>query len=135
MSARSPSPIDQHIAGRLAAARRNAKLSQEQAAEVLGVTFQQLQKYEKGTNRLSVGRLAQLAELYGRPIEWFYAGRIARKTTPDLGVAMQEAKLGVRMIEAFLSIEDIEVRHLVVDMAERLGRKPRARAALRQAAE
>lgn len=45
------------------------------AAEALGITFQQIQKYEKGANRIAAGRLFELAKLYGKPIEWFFPNK------------------------------------------------------------
>jgi transcriptional regulator with XRE-family HTH domain len=66
--------IDQHVARRLRAARREKGLSQEAVSGLLGLTFQQLQKYEKGTNRVPVGRLAMLCHYYGKDIRWFFVG-------------------------------------------------------------
>lgn len=64
--------IDIQVAKRLRAARIQSGFSQEHAAETLGVTFQQIQKYEKGTNRITAAKLFQLARLYEKPIQWFF---------------------------------------------------------------
>lgn len=66
--------IDLRVSKRLRAARMMAGISQEKAGEHLGLTFQQLQKYERGANRISAGKLAMLAQFYGKPVEWFFDG-------------------------------------------------------------
>jgi transcriptional regulator with XRE-family HTH domain len=72
MTMKQPSIIDRAIAKRLRLARIAAGVSQAQAAEHIGVTFQQVQKYENGTNRVTAGCLALLAQVYGRPVAWFF---------------------------------------------------------------
>jgi transcriptional regulator with XRE-family HTH domain len=74
MTTRKPSIIDRDIAKRLRLARIAAGVTQAAAADHVGVTFQQLQKYETGTNRVSAGSLALLAQIYGRPVAWFFEG-------------------------------------------------------------
>lgn len=69
--------IDALVSTRLRVARRAVGLSQTDAAEKLGVTFQQVQKYENGSNRISAGKLFLLADLYGKPITWFFEGASA----------------------------------------------------------
>ncbi len=63
--------LDRHVAGQLKRARMEAGLTQKEAGKLLGVSHQQMQKYEGGENRLSLGRLAVLAEAYGKSIAWF----------------------------------------------------------------
>jgi transcriptional regulator with XRE-family HTH domain len=74
MTTRKPSIIDRDIAKRLRVARIAAGVTQSRAAEHVGVTFQQLQKYETGTNRVTAGSLKLLAQIYGRPVAWFFEG-------------------------------------------------------------
>jgi transcriptional regulator with XRE-family HTH domain len=69
---RLTSPIERHVGDRLRLARRALSLSQEALAEQLGVTFQQVQKYEKGINRISAGRLHQVAEILDVPVSYFF---------------------------------------------------------------
>jgi transcriptional regulator with XRE-family HTH domain len=64
--------IDKLVARRLRAARLGANMSQEDAAEKLGITFQQVQKFEFGFNRIKASQLAILAKAYQKPIEWFF---------------------------------------------------------------
>lgn len=71
-------PIDVHVGARICARRKLLQLSQKQMAEKLGITFQQVQKYEKGVNRIGAGRLYTIAVILGVDIDYFYSG-----LTPD----------------------------------------------------
>jgi len=77
--AKSLRGIDAHIGDRVRAARKALGISQTMLADALGITFQQLQKYEKGVNRVSAGRLFDIAHALGLPIDYFYEG--AKSTT------------------------------------------------------
>lgn len=70
--ARKPTSADRFVGQRMKLARRNQSLTQEGLAARLGVTFQQIQKYEAGHSRLSAGRLRDVAIALNRPIAWFY---------------------------------------------------------------
>ncbi|MDA0239837.1 MAG: helix-turn-helix transcriptional regulator [Proteobacteria bacterium] len=67
-----PHPIDVHVGRRMREKRTLLGLSQSHLAEKVGLTFQQIQKYERGTNRISASRLWQLSEILGVPIAWFF---------------------------------------------------------------
>jgi len=69
-----PNPIDIHVGMRLRLARAHAELSQTALADKVGVTFQQIQKYEKGTDRISASRLLQLARVLGVDVSYFFEG-------------------------------------------------------------
>jgi transcriptional regulator with XRE-family HTH domain len=71
---RNPTVIDQHVGARMRAARLEAGKSQTEVAESLGLTFQQVQKYEKGTNRISAGKLHELSRLFDTPVQFFFDG-------------------------------------------------------------
>jgi transcriptional regulator with XRE-family HTH domain len=71
---RNPTVVDQHVGARLRAARLEAGKSQTEVAESLGLTFQQVQKYEKGTNRISAGKLHELSRLFDTPVQFFFDG-------------------------------------------------------------
>ena len=71
---RQPSVVDKHVGARLRAARLEAGKNQTQVAEALGVTFQQVQKYERGTNRISAGTLHELSRLFDTPVQFFFDG-------------------------------------------------------------
>ena len=78
--AKTPDPIDVEVGAKIKARRRLLGMSQDGLANILGVTFQQVQKYEKGTNRISSSRLAVVANAFGVPPSYFFPtepGRIA----------------------------------------------------------
>jgi transcriptional regulator with XRE-family HTH domain len=70
--ARKPTDADRFVGQRLRQGRRELGLTQEALAALLGVTFQQIQKYEAGHSRMSAGRLLEIAQALGRPVGWFY---------------------------------------------------------------
>lgn len=72
--AKPPHPVDVHIGRRIRERRMLMGLSQEQLARLLGVTFQQIQKYERGTNRVGASRLVELARILQVPVTWFFEG-------------------------------------------------------------
>lgn len=74
--------LDLHVAKRLKSARIQRDYSQETAAKAIGVSFQQVQKYETGTNRISASKLFELASLYDVPIQWFFADFNGQKAKP-----------------------------------------------------
>jgi transcriptional regulator with XRE-family HTH domain len=70
----TPQLIDQHVGRRVRVRRKLASLSQQQLAQALGLTFQQVQKYEKGSNRISASKLYQIAKLLAVPVAYFFEG-------------------------------------------------------------
>lgn len=72
-------PIDAHVGSRIAARRRLLQLSQKELADRLGITFQQVQKYEKGVNRIGAGRLYSIATILGVDIDYFYGDVVSGK--------------------------------------------------------
>lgn len=76
-------PIDVHVGSRICARRRLLQLSQKEMADKLGITFQQVQKYEKGVNRIGAGRLYSIAQILGVDIDYFY-GDVSAKNISDL---------------------------------------------------
>ena len=71
---RSPNPIDVHVGLQVRLRRKELKISQERLAETLGLTFQQVQKYERGANRISASKLYEIARTLRVPIGWFFEG-------------------------------------------------------------
>jgi transcriptional regulator with XRE-family HTH domain len=71
---KEPQAVDRHVAARIRERRRELGIVQEALGEALGVTFQQVQKYEKGSNRISAGRLFELANLFEVEISYFFEG-------------------------------------------------------------
>jgi len=79
MPNRLPNAIDRHVASRLRLRRREAGITQVMLAQVLGISFQQVQKYEEGTNRISAGALYQLAITLEAPVQYFFDGLSGRR--------------------------------------------------------
>src|ERR671914_1569018 len=74
LTKKAPNPIDRHVGSRVRMRRMIVGMSQEKLGESLGLTFQQVQKYEKGTNRIGASRLQQISKVLGVPIEFFFEG-------------------------------------------------------------
>ena len=71
---KSPNPTDKHVGSRVRMRRMMLAMSQEKLGDALGLTFQQVQKYEKGTNRIGASRLQQIAHILQVPVEFFFEG-------------------------------------------------------------
>jgi len=119
---RSANSVDSHVGSRVRLRRLELGLSQEKLAEQLGITFQQVQKYERGTNRIGASRLHQIALVLQTPITYFFEGA---SETPGNGV--QETSplsqaLGdpatVRLVRAFASITDTQLKQKAVGIIE-----------------
>jgi transcriptional regulator with XRE-family HTH domain len=113
-----PSGIDRVVGQRIRWRRRELKLTQERLGELLELTFQQVQKYEKGVNRVSAGRLYEIAGVLGVPISYFFEGAedfldaehaefAEDEDEPHAPVMTPET---LELISAFQKIEDISLR-------------------------
>src|SRR5580698_8657448 len=71
---KAPNPIDKHVGSRVRMRRMMLSMSQEKLGDALGLTFQQVQKYEKGTNRIGASRLQQIAQILQVPVSFFFEG-------------------------------------------------------------
>jgi transcriptional regulator with XRE-family HTH domain len=119
---KSPSPIDRHVGARIRMRRMMLGMSQEKLGEALGLTFQQVQKYEKGTNRIGASRLLQIAGILGVGIEDLYEG------LPDLRPANPRADGPIleflrcpeseRLVRSFVRLKDEAARRRVADLVE-----------------
>ncbi len=95
-----PRPVDVHVGGRVKAGRTLIGMSQEELGKHVGLTFQQIQKYENGMNRISVSRLWQFSLVLGRPISWFFEGIGEQKRKGDDLLAKRETLQLVRYLSA-----------------------------------
>src|SRR3569832_1763801 len=77
MAKKAPNPIDKHVGSRVRMRRMMLSMSQEKLGDALGLTFQQVQKYEKGTNRIGASRLQQIAHILQVPVSFFFGGAAA----------------------------------------------------------
>ena len=74
MAKKAPNPIDKHVGSRVRMRRMMLSMSQEKLGDALGLTFQQVQKYEKGTNRIGASRLQQISNILQVPVSFFFEG-------------------------------------------------------------
>ena len=119
MSQRTPDSVDRHVGSRVRRRRLIVGMSQEKLGEALGLTFQQVQKYEKGANRIGSGRLQQIAHTLQVPISYFYDGQgedgsSRIPTPPELVVDKDSADL----LKAFNSLADQTMRQALLNMAQ-----------------
>ena len=121
---KSPNPVDRHVGSRVRMRRMLIGMSQEKLGEALGITFQQIQKYEKGTNRIGASRLHQIARVLGVPIEFLYEGAPQVGGVAGLGESPSPAYVadflttaeGLELMKAFVGIKDARVRRRIVDL-------------------
>ncbi len=95
-----PRPVDAHVGGRVRAGRTLIGMSQEELGNRVGLTFQQIQKYEKGMNRIAASRLWQFSLFLGQPISWFFEGIGKRKRKGEDFHAKRETLELVRYFSA-----------------------------------
>lgn len=121
MAKRGPTPIDRQIGARVRMRRLALGLSQGKLAAALGITFQQLQKYEKGTNRLGAGRLPEVARALQVSIDYFFEGvaAVRRKQAPPADVSdLRTTADGLALSKAFGKIRDARLRRCIVCLVE-----------------
>ena len=114
-----PHPIDELVGKRIRIRRTQKRISQSELADEIGVTFQQVQKYERGTNRVSCSRLFEIAEALEVPIAYFFFDNgerygIRAAELLDLG----DLKEGVRLVTAFGKVGNREIRRKFLDLLE-----------------
>lgn len=127
MTKKSPNPIDRHVGSRVRMRRMMISMSQEKLGEKLGITFQQIQKYEKGTNRVGASRLQQIATVLGVPVSFFFEGAPVQDSSPSgFSESANPAYIsdflatsdGLSLTKAFMKIKDPKVRRRIVDLVE-----------------
>jgi len=116
---------DAEVGRRVRSRRLECRLSQTELADRIGVTFQQVQKYEKGVNRIGAGRLQRIAEALEVPISFFFGpqgGGPARETGSgsESIFGFMQTSGSVRIVKAFHKIKSRKARQLLVEMAEEL---------------
>jgi transcriptional regulator with XRE-family HTH domain len=125
---KSTSSIDKEIGTRVRMRRISIGMSQEKLGEMLGLTFQQVQKYEKGMNRISVGRLVDIAKILGVEIHFFFDGiksgkagtGFAEEETPPYIADVMSTPEGLQLIRTFTSIKNPKVRKSIVQLVASL---------------
>ena len=129
MAKKAPNPIDKHVGSRVRMRRMMLSMSQEKLGDALGLTFQQIQKYEKGTNRIGASRLQQISLILQVPVSFFFEGAPA---PPGVGSGLSEAASpeyvtnflstsdGLNLVKAFTRIPSAALRRRVVDLVEEM---------------
>jgi transcriptional regulator with XRE-family HTH domain len=126
---KAPNPTDRHVGRRLRMRRKMLAVSQEQLADELGLTYQQVQKYERGANRIGAGRLQQISHILQVPVAFFFEGA-PNASTPhgSNGSALSMAQIddfvsdlnGLRLIKAFTRIDNAAVRRRIVMLVQEI---------------
>lgn len=135
MKKKNPNPIDVHVGSRIRLRRNMLGLSQERLGESLGITFQQIQKYEKGTNRVGASRLQAIASILNTPVSFFFEGapeeddeggaKGAEDSTPHVADFLSSSE-GIQLNRAFVKISDPKVRRKVLELVKALAAEPSA---------
>jgi len=102
--------VDQFVGDKIYSLRLAKGLSRQQLSEVIGVTHQQLQKYEKGTNRISVGRLVLIAKALGKTVNYFYEGLDSHESEPIL---TQHQRMCIEVSRNFMKIRSADHQNAV----------------------
>lgn len=127
---RKPNPIDIHVGSRVRLRRTMSGMSQEKLGDALGITFQQIQKYEKGANRIGASRLQQISNVLNTPISFFFEDAPGTPSNSEAGfsetsstnyvVDFLSSSEGLQLNRAFVKIEDPKVRRKLVELAKAL---------------
>jgi transcriptional regulator with XRE-family HTH domain len=112
-----PQVIDVHVGSRLRSRRIERALSQQELGRYLGVTFSQVQKYEKGSNRIGAGRLYHAAAALGTTVQYFFEGLDSPQKDPVPPYSNSAASDWVRLQDAFARISDPEARQALLALA------------------
>jgi transcriptional regulator with XRE-family HTH domain len=122
---KDPHPIDRHVGGRVRMRRILVGMSQEKLGEALGLTFQQVQKYEKGANRIGASRLQQIADTLAVSPAYFFEGQTGDDIAPNTGSGDTQANRiveflasaeGLSLNRAFIRIDDPRLRRRIIDL-------------------
>lgn len=138
MAKKVPNPIDVHVGSRVRLRRMLIGMSQEKLGELLGLTFQQVQKYEKGTNRIGASRLYQIAQFLGVPVQFFFedltddmakgrpeeaSGFGERDAAPYVMDFVSSAE-GLELNRSYSRISDPRVRKRILELVRCLAQEP-----------
>src|ERR1700729_1478607 len=123
MREKSNNPIDEAVGARIRLLRKRRKMSQEELGKAIGVTFQQVQKYENGKNRVGASRLHMVATALNVPIGELFDGATATSSSRSRATkSLAFDSRSLRLAEAFVKISDKALRSSLVDVAEAMAR-------------
>jgi len=126
---KAPNPIDKHVGSRVRMRRMMLAMSQQKLADALGLTFQQVQKYERGANRMGASRLQQMSDILQVPVEFFFEGALnASAPHGSDGSALSMAQIddfvsdldSLRLIRAFMRVDNAALRRRIVMLVQEI---------------
>jgi len=127
---KAPNPTDKHVGARVRMRRMMLGMSQEKLGDALGLTFQQVQKYEKGANRIGASRLQQIAHILQVPVSFFFEGApavpgqqlhgAAEAPSPSYVSDFLATSDGLALTKAFMRIKNAKLRRRIVDLVEQI---------------
>jgi len=126
---KAPNPIDKHVGSRVRMRRMMLAMSQEKLGDALGLTFQQVQKYEKGTNRIGASRLQQISHILQVPVAFFFEGAptfhpqdesLSEAPSPTYVSDFLATSDGLALTKAFMEIKQPKLRRRIVDLVEEI---------------
>jgi transcriptional regulator with XRE-family HTH domain len=126
---KAPNPTDKHVGARVRMRRMMLSMSQEKLGDALGLTFQQVQKYEKGANRIGASRLQQISNILQVPVAFFFEGAphsghqssgMAEAPSPAYVSDFLATSDGLALTKAFMRIKDAKLRRRIVDLVEQM---------------
>jgi transcriptional regulator with XRE-family HTH domain len=124
---KSPNPTDKHVGARVRMRRMMLGMSQEKLGDALGLTFQQVQKYEKGANRIGASRLQHIAQILQVPAPFFFEGGPAAEGLRGASAALPAhvsdflaTRDGLGLAKAFTAIKDKKLRRCIVALVEEI---------------
>jgi len=132
MAGKKPNPVDAHVGSRVRLRRMLLGMSQERLGESMGLTFQQVQKYEKGVNRIGASRLFQISKILDVPVQFFFeeapnlfdgGGRLRGMAEPESETFILEflnSREGLELNRAFVKIGEAKVRKSIVELVRAL---------------
>jgi transcriptional regulator with XRE-family HTH domain len=122
-----PDPVDVQVGARIRTRRLLIGMNQETLAQKLGLTFQQVQKYEGGANRVSASRLSQIADILGVTIDYFFSELAAPADAPALSLREQlQRPEAIDLIRAYYAVSDQRVRRQFLDMMKAVAEAQRS---------
>jgi transcriptional regulator with XRE-family HTH domain len=125
----SMNPIDRHVGSRVRMQRLLLGMSQTELGDALGLSFQQVQKYEKGTNRIGASRLQHICQILKVPMSFFFEGSPhpavgpiskVRPSPPDQFTEFMATRDGVTLAKSFMRISNVHLRRRIVDLVEQI---------------
>ena len=130
MAKKAPNPIDRYVGSRVRMRRMMLSMSQEKLGDALGLTFQQVQKYEKGANRIGASRLQQISHILQVPVAFFFEGapNLTGHASQEFSGAPSPAYVsdflatsdGLALTKAFMGIKDAKLRRKIVDLVQQI---------------